>query len=86
MEIRYRWIRYEKYFNMRLNLGQVINFIKPKFDIHVVCGYSAFLGFKVFSFIKYFINFKTSEQNRVLTRKSFETKVYENSILEINFK
>jgi hypothetical protein len=31
----YRWIRYEKYFNIRPNLEQKINFIKSNFDIHV---------------------------------------------------
>jgi hypothetical protein len=42
IQIRYRWIRYEKYFNIRLNLEQNIKFIKPKFDIHV---YVAILPF-----------------------------------------
>jgi hypothetical protein len=30
MQIRYRWIRYEKYFNMRLNLGQKYKVYKTK--------------------------------------------------------
>jgi hypothetical protein len=42
MQIRYRWIRYEKCFNKRLRLEQNINFAKLKFDI---CGYVAIVPF-----------------------------------------
>jgi hypothetical protein len=34
-QIRYRWIRHEKYFIMRPNLEQKYFFIKSKCDIHV---------------------------------------------------
>jgi hypothetical protein len=30
MQMRYRWIRYEKYFNMRPNLGQKYKLYKIK--------------------------------------------------------